>query len=238
MRRLTWQRSSAPVAGKPNPTRPGAQGQPAVGACQRPSVGAWVTLRLASASVVPCSMMCSSYLRAGERDPGIAALRQALATYQKSGRLTPVSEPGSVHDITAACIHALPTLYRATATGLPVLADPGYDGAGIGIHIPSSSPQTGGNSISALAPATPSSALCAAWANADSRCSPAAGAPCSTSLPAPATSATSPVPRSSSPIPSAATSDENAEITSLAQIRGLNRHMRPVPYGTGSSALI
>ena len=42
-------------------------------------------------------------------------------------------EPGSVHDITAARIHALPALYRAAATGLPALADPGYDGAGIGI---------------------------------------------------------------------------------------------------------
>jgi hypothetical protein len=42
-------------------------------------------------------------------------------------------EPGSVHDITAARIHALPALYRAAAHGLPALADPGYDGAGIGI---------------------------------------------------------------------------------------------------------
>ena len=33
-------------------------------------------------------------------------------------------EPGSVHDITAARIHALPALYRAAATGLPALADP------------------------------------------------------------------------------------------------------------------
>jgi hypothetical protein len=31
-------------------------------------------------------------------------------------------EPGSVHDITAARIHALPALYRAAATGLPTLA--------------------------------------------------------------------------------------------------------------------
>ena len=46
------------------------------------------------------------------------------------------AEPGSVHDITAACIHALPGLYRAAAAGLPTLAGPGYEGAGIGIHIP------------------------------------------------------------------------------------------------------
>jgi DDE superfamily endonuclease len=38
-------------------------------------------------------------------------------------------EPGSVHDLTAARAHALPALYHAAATGLPPLADPGYDGA-------------------------------------------------------------------------------------------------------------
>jgi len=53
------------------------------------------------------------------------------------------AEPGSVHDITAARIHALPALYRAAATGLPTLADPGYDGAGIGIHIPVKQPADG-----------------------------------------------------------------------------------------------
>jgi hypothetical protein len=52
-------------------------------------------------------------------------------------------EPGSVHDITAARIHALPALYRAAAAGLPALADPGYDGAGIGIHIPVKQPADG-----------------------------------------------------------------------------------------------
>ena len=52
-------------------------------------------------------------------------------------------EPGSVHDITAARVHALPALYRAAATGLPALADPGYDGAGIGIHIPARQPADG-----------------------------------------------------------------------------------------------
>jgi hypothetical protein len=53
-------------------------------------------------------------------------------------------EPGSVHDITAARAHALPALYRAAATGLPTLADPGYDGAGIGILIPVKHPADGG----------------------------------------------------------------------------------------------
>jgi DDE superfamily endonuclease len=52
-------------------------------------------------------------------------------------------EPGSVHDLTAARIHALPALYRAAGHDLPTLADPGYDGAGIGIHIPVKQP--GGN---------------------------------------------------------------------------------------------
>ena len=116
------------------------------------------------------------------------------------------AEPGSVHDITAARIHALPALYRAAATGLPALADPGYDGAGIGIHIPVNSPPTGGTSISAPAPATRCSARCATWANAGSRCSPAAGAPCSTSPPAPARPAISPGPPSSPPISNTATS--------------------------------
>jgi hypothetical protein len=53
------------------------------------------------------------------------------------------AEPGSVHDITAARTHALPALYRAAAAGLPTLADPGYDGAGIGIHIPVKQPPDG-----------------------------------------------------------------------------------------------
>ncbi len=48
-----------------------------------------------------------------------------------------------MHDITAARTHALPALYRAAATGLPTLADPGYDGAGIGIHIPVKQPADG-----------------------------------------------------------------------------------------------
>jgi hypothetical protein len=51
-------------------------------------------------------------------------------------------EPGSVHDITAARIHALPALYQAAAD-LPTLADPGYDGAGIGIHLPVKQPADG-----------------------------------------------------------------------------------------------
>jgi hypothetical protein len=52
------------------------------------------------------------------------------------------AEPGSVHDLTAARRHALPALYRAAAD-LPTLADLGYDGAGIGIHIPVKQPAQG-----------------------------------------------------------------------------------------------
>jgi hypothetical protein len=46
------------------------------------------------------------------------------------------AEPGSVNDMTAARWHALPALYRAAALGLPALADSGYQGAGIGVHVP------------------------------------------------------------------------------------------------------
>jgi hypothetical protein len=53
-------------------------------------------------------------------------------------------EPGSVHDITAARIHALPGLYQAAAADLPTLADPGYEGAGLGILIPVKQPPGGG----------------------------------------------------------------------------------------------
>jgi hypothetical protein len=52
-------------------------------------------------------------------------------------------EPGSVHDITAARIHALPRLYQAAAADLPTLADPGYQGAGLGILIPVKQPPGG-----------------------------------------------------------------------------------------------
>jgi hypothetical protein len=53
------------------------------------------------------------------------------------------AEPGSVHDITAARTHDLPVLCHAAATGLPTLADPGYDGAGIGVYISVKQPADG-----------------------------------------------------------------------------------------------
>uniref|UniRef100_UPI0037C8321C transposase family protein n=1 Tax=Lysinibacillus fusiformis TaxID=28031 RepID=UPI0037C8321C len=55
-------------------------------------------------------------------------------------------EPGSVHDLVAARTHVLPALYPACARGLPILADPGYDGAGIGVRIPVRQP-TDGNAL-------------------------------------------------------------------------------------------
>jgi hypothetical protein len=119
------------------------------------------------------------------------------------------AEPGSVHDITAARIHALPALYYAAASGLPALADPGYEGAGIGIHTPVRRPP-GGRELdinTRTRNALLRSLRC--LGDADSPCSPAAGAHCSTSPPAPAGSATSPAPPSSSPISSTATSNEN-----------------------------
>jgi hypothetical protein len=73
-------------------------------------------------------------------------------------------EPGSVHDITAARLHALPALYRAAARGLATLADPGYEGAGIGIHIPVRQPagrelDIGNRTRNTLQP------CCATWAS-------------------------------------------------------------------------
>jgi DDE superfamily endonuclease len=44
--------------------------------------------------------------------------------------------PGSTVDLTAARELVLPTLYRQAVRGLPVLADKGYTGAGIGVLAP------------------------------------------------------------------------------------------------------
>src|SRR5262245_14745782 len=52
-------------------------------------------------------------------------------------------EPGSVHDLTCAQDHALGALYAAAARGLPTLADPGYEGAGAGVHTPVKQPADG-----------------------------------------------------------------------------------------------
>ncbi len=44
--------------------------------------------------------------------------------------------PGSTFDLTAARELVLPALYPHAARGLPGLADKGYTGAGVGIHVP------------------------------------------------------------------------------------------------------
>jgi hypothetical protein len=49
-------------------------------------------------------------------------------------------EPGGVHDLTAARSNCLGALYAAAAAGLPTLADGGYLGAGIGVHVPIKQP--------------------------------------------------------------------------------------------------
>ncbi len=51
--------------------------------------------------------------------------------------------PGSMHDLAAARELVLPALYPHAARGLPVLADKGYTGAGIGVHTPVKHPPGG-----------------------------------------------------------------------------------------------
>ena len=75
-------------------------------------------------------------------------------------------EPGSTHDLTAAGLHVLPALYRSAWSGMPVLADKGYQGAGIGILVPTKNPcptpdeQTRNNLLSAMrAPAERANAM-------------------------------------------------------------------------------
>jgi hypothetical protein len=61
--------------------------------------------------------------------------------------------------------HALPALYPAAAAGLPALADPGYEGAAIGILIPVKQPPGGRELDVNTRAATPSSVPCAASGN-------------------------------------------------------------------------
>ena len=75
-------------------------------------------------------------------------------------------EPGSTHDLTAARLHVLPALYRSAWLGMPVLADKGYQGAGIGILVPTKNPcptpdeETRNNLLSAMrAPAERANAM-------------------------------------------------------------------------------
>jgi hypothetical protein len=72
--------------------------------------------------------------------------------------------PGGVHDITAAREHVLAVL-RPWLMDLPVLADSGYEGAGIGVHVPVKQPAGGGSWTLTPGPATRYCARCAAWAS-------------------------------------------------------------------------
>ena len=51
--------------------------------------------------------------------------------------------PGAAHDLIYARDLALPALCAHTVRGLPVLADKGYTGAGIGVHVPARIPAGG-----------------------------------------------------------------------------------------------
>jgi hypothetical protein len=47
--------------------------------------------------------------------------------------------PGNVHDLSAARKNVLGVL-RPFLAAMPVLADPGYEGAGCGVHLPVKKP--------------------------------------------------------------------------------------------------
>ncbi|WP_435886897.1 transposase family protein [Streptomyces anulatus] len=55
-------------------------------------------------------------------------------------------EPGNVADIVAARRHVLPAAYPYART-MPVLADPGYEGAGHGVHTPVNLASTGQHAV-------------------------------------------------------------------------------------------
>ncbi|WP_185301017.1 transposase family protein [Streptomyces finlayi] len=73
--------------------------------------------------------------------PGIRCDGQFLSAPDGTPLWVSDTEPGSVHDITAAREHCLPALYKAAADGLPTLADSGYQGAGIGVYHPFKKPK-------------------------------------------------------------------------------------------------
>ena len=61
--------------------------------------------------------------------------------------------PGNVHDLAAARENVLGVL-RPFCDAIPVLADPGYEGAGHGVHVPVKKPAGSGNSILIAGPGT------------------------------------------------------------------------------------
>lgn len=69
--------------------------------------------------------------------PQFGALRQLYDSRASKGEGHEAYETSSCH---AARLHAL---YHAAADGMPTLADPGYEDAGIGIQIPMQQPSDG-----------------------------------------------------------------------------------------------
>ena len=130
--------------------------------------------------------------RQARSTPGTPVRRTATAATSRPSSpdglplWTGPAEPGSVHDLTAARLHALPALYRAAALGMPSLADTATKAPESASSPRSKSPPGTRNSTPGPAPATRSCATCAAAANAGSPCSPSAGPPSSTSPPTPA----------------------------------------------------
>lgn len=110
-------------------------------------------------------------------------------------------EPGGAYDLSAARCHVLGALYAAATAGLPTLADPGYEGAGMGVHTPVKQPVDGRDldldtRIRTMLPRVPT--RCERCLG--ERCSPyssAGGGHCDTSPPVPARSRRSLGPRCS-----------------------------------------
>ncbi|MFK0238833.1 transposase family protein [Streptomyces vinaceus] len=113
------------------------------------------------------------------------------------------AEPSSVPDITAARAHCLSALYKASADGLPTLADADYQSAGTSIHHPFKKPRDGFHLQ--LHPDTRtytrSCGEYGRWVNGPRPSSRNAGAPSSTSPSAQVASLPSPKPPSSSTMP-------------------------------------
>jgi len=97
---------------------------------------------------VPAAQAPDLPLRFSQKHKSFGGSIQLLAAPDGTPSWVSDVEPGSTPDITAARIHVLPALYKAAADGLPTLADKGYIGAGIGIHVPARRPK--GRSETAL----------------------------------------------------------------------------------------
>jgi hypothetical protein len=140
--------------------------------------------------------------------------------------------PGGVVDIEAARALVLPAVYPYAKT-MPVLADPGYQGAGRGIIVCSGTPPTATSCRSTTAATI---ASCAAAAYAGSPFSPNAGSHSNTPLSAPAESATSSTPHMSLPSSSTAGSTEshwqNLTVSETVHTHGL-RHGSLSPSKSG-----